>query len=155
MDCEMQNQINTLPTEWKNMEIPQRRSESQNPEPEPFRLGGMMAPMFNNEPDVQQCIVKKFDKDTEHVRPLSAYLDVRDELLVKVSKLMIDKAIWDRQDLIAALRPYKEDVVIYNLQQAIASGFRFKDSFGRPSVLESKGDMYALSPIDLPNQTMV
>ena len=155
MDCEMQQQINTLPTEWKNLEIPQRRSEGT--QPEMFRLGGMMAPMFNNNPDVQQCIVKKSEKDTEtpHVRPLSTYLDVRDELLSKLGRLLVDKAIWARDDLLAALRPFTEDVVVYNLQQAITSGFRFKDAFGRPSVLESKDDLYALSPLNAPNDTMV
>jgi hypothetical protein len=46
-------------------------------------------------------------------------------------------------------------VVIFNVQQAIASGYRFKDSFGRPSVLESKGDLYALAPIGVANSTMI
>ena len=29
------------------------------------------------------------------------------------------------------------------------------DSFGRPSLLESKGDLYALAPIDVPNSTLI
>jgi hypothetical protein len=45
--------------------------------------------------------------------------------------------------------------VIYTLQQAIVSAFKFLDSFGRPSVLESRGDLYALAPIGVPNATMV
>jgi hypothetical protein len=46
-------------------------------------------------------------------------------------------------------------VVLYNLQQAISSGFRFKDSFGRPAILESRGELYALAPLGTPNETVV
>jgi hypothetical protein len=94
-------------------------------------------------------------KDPEHERPLSTYLDVRDELLVRLAQLLIDKPIWDREQLFVALRPYTKDVVLFNLQQAVSSGYRFKDSFGRPAVLESKGDLYALAPLGVPNSTMV
>ena len=82
-------------------------------------------------------------------------MDVRDELLVKMGQLFVSKPIWDREQLIRALMPYTRDVVLFNLQQAIASGFRFKDTFGRPSILESKGDLYALAPMGVPNSTMV
>jgi hypothetical protein len=41
------------------------------------------------------------------------------------------------------------------LQQAISTAFRFADAFGRPSLLESKGDLYALAPIDVPNSTLI
>jgi hypothetical protein len=153
MDCPLQNQINTLPEDWKNLEVPQTRAERN--EEVTYRLYGMMAPMFDDTPEVSQCIVKQDDPDPDHKRPLSTYLDVRDELLTKLSGLFIDKPIWDRAELIAALRPYTEDVVVYNLQQAITSAFRFKDSFGRPAVLESKGDLYALAPLNTPNSTVV
>lgn len=153
MDCPLQKIVNSLPEDWKNLGVQQRRPEGG--EPETFRLHGMMAPTFDDDPDIQQCIVPKSVEDKEHVRPLSTYLDVRDEVLSKVGKLMIDKPIWDRKELLAAMRPYTEEVVVYNLQQAISSGFRFKDSFGRASVLESKGDLYALSPIGVVSATMV
>lgn len=153
MDCPLQNQINTLPPEWKQLPVEQRRSEE--PTSQTFRLFTMMAPMFDETPDVAECIVTPAVVDPDHVRPLSTYLDVRDELLTKVAQLLVDKPIWDREELLAALRPYTRDVVIYNLQQAITSGFRFKDAFNRPAVLESKGDFYALSPIGVPNATVV
>jgi hypothetical protein len=54
-----------------------------------------------------------------------------------------------------SLKPFSRDVVIYTLQQAISSAFKFIDSFGRPSLLESKGDLYALAPIGVPNATMI
>jgi hypothetical protein len=82
-------------------------------------------------------------------------MDVRDEILVKLAGLLLDKPIWDREQLLEALRPYTKDVVLFNIQQAISSGYRFKDSFGRPATLESKGDLYALSPSGVPNKTMI
>jgi hypothetical protein len=120
-----------------------------------YRLKDMLSPAFDDTPDVKECIVKPSVPDPDHVRPLSTYLDVRDELLSKVGLLFIDKPIWDRDQLFAALRPFTKEVVLYNLQQAISSGFRFKDAFNRSSVLESKGDLYVLSPIGVSNATLI
>lgn len=153
MDCPLQNVINTLPEDWKNLEVPQFMSEGRALVT--YRLAGMLAPAFDDTPDVAACVVEPPVPDPDHVRPLSTYMDVRDELLTKTAKLLIDKPIWDREQLINALRPYTRDAIIFNLQQAISSAFRFKDSFGRPSVLESKGDLYALAPLGVPNGTMV
>lgn len=153
MDCPLQNVVNTLPDDWKNLTVPQTRSEGNVTEP--FRLYGMLAPTFLDAPDVLACIVAPPVPDPEHVRPLSTYMDVRDELLVKMGQLFASKPIWDREQLIRALLPYTREVVLFNLQQAIASAFRFKDTFGRPSILESKGDLYALAPLGVPNSTMV
>jgi hypothetical protein len=153
MDCPLQNVINTLPTDWKNQPVPQRRSESNAVED--FTLISMMAPAFDPSPGVDSCQVVTTQPDPDHERPLSTYLDVRDELLMKMAQLFISKPIWDREQLIDALRPYTREVVLFNIQQAIASAFRFKDTFGRPSVLESKGDLYALAPLGVPNKTMV
>lgn len=153
MDCPLQNGLNTLPEDWKLLEIPQTRSEKG--EEVVFRLTGMLAPTFDDTPDVAQCIVKPSVKDPDHVRPLSTFLDVRDELLEKLGRLLIDKPIWDRKELLAALKPYTEDVSIYNVQQAISSGFRFRDSFGRASVLESRGELYSLAPLGIQNGTLI
>ena len=153
MDCPLQNQINTLPEDWKNLEVEQTLSEGRKTVV--YRLRGMMAPTFDDTPDVAACIVQPDVEDPDHVRPLSTYLDVRDEILEKVSRLLVDKPIWAREELISVLRPYTREVVLYNLQQAISSGFRFKDSFGRPSLLESRGDLYALAALGTPNETMV
>lgn len=156
MDCPLQNQINTLPDQWKALPVPQRWSEGN--QPDSFPLGSMMAPMFDENPDVTGCTEppsRHYMREEGDVRPLSTYLDVRDEFLTKLGKLLIDKPIWDREELIAALRPYTEEVTVYNLQQAITSAFKFKDAFGRPSLLESKGDFYALAPIGVPNRSVV
>lgn len=153
MDCPLQNQINTLPEDWKNLEIAQTQSEGG--QTVTYHLRGMMAPPFDDAPDVAACIVEPIPDDPDHVRPLSTYLDVRDELLEKLAGLLADKPIWDRTELVDALRPYTREVILFNLQQAISSGFRFKDSFGRASVLESRGELFALAPLGTPNETLV
>jgi hypothetical protein len=155
MDCPLQNIINTLPPEWRNLEITQRRAEGN--EEVTYKLSSLMAPSFMNEgDDVVQCKTTIPDEaDDGHVRPLSTYLDVRDEMLSTLAKLFIDKPIWDRDELFGALKNYSKESVVYNIQQAIQTGFRFKDSFGRPAVLESKGDLYALAPVGVPNSTLV
>ena len=150
MDCPIQL---ALPADWRELEVPQIRDEGH--ERVVYRLKGMMAPAFDEAPDVEQCKVTQPVPDPDHVRPLSTYLDSRDEILTKIGKLFIDKSIWDRKQLISALRPFSHDVVVYTLQQAISTSFRFTDSFGRASLLESKGDMYALAPVDVPNSTLV
>ena len=153
MDCPLQNQINTLPEDWKNLEVEQRQSEGGAPVT--YRLRGMLAPAFDDAPDVAACIVEPIPDDPDHVRPLSTYMDVRDELLEKLGRLFASKPVWDRSQLVDALRPYTREVILFNIQQAVTSGFRFKDSFGRPSILESRGELYALAPIGTPNNTLV
>jgi len=154
MDCPLQNQINTLPQEWKDLVVPQKRSEGNKATT--YTLFQMMAPSFMESPDVKECVVTpSTGEDPDHVRPLSTYLDVQDELLQKLGLLLIDKPIWDRDQLITALKPYTKDVVLYNLRHAIESGYRFKDAFNRAALLESKGDLYALSPIGVSNGTLV
>ena len=153
MDCPLQNQINTLPDDWKNFPIKQRRSEGN--QLVTYKLRDMLAPTFLDSPDVKECVVKTQDKDTDHVRPLSTYLDVRDEILQKLARMLVDKPIWDRSDILQTLKPYTDDVILYNLQYAISSSYRFKDAFGRPATLESKGDLYLLSPDGLQTGTLV
>jgi hypothetical protein len=150
MDCPMQV---SLPADWRELVVPQIRDEGR--EEVAYRLKGMLAPTFDEAPDIEQCKVTESVADPDHVRPLSSYLDSRDEILTKLGKLFIDKSIWDREQLFSALKPFSREVVIYTLQQSIASSFRFVDSFGRPSLLESKGDLYALAPIDVPNSTVI
>jgi len=150
MDCPIQL---ALPADWRELEVPQIRDEGR--ESVVYRLKGMMAPAFDEAPDVEQCKTTPPIPDPDHARPLSTYLDSRDEILTKLGKLFIDKSIWDREQLFSALRPFSRDVVVYTLQQAISTSFRFVDSFNRPSLLESKGDLYALAPIGVPNGTVV
>ena len=153
MDCPLQNVLNTLPEEWRDLDVTQKRSE--NNEEVAYKLASLMAPSFLDVPDVIQCKIRPSAADPDHVRPLSTYLDVRDEMLSVLGKLFIDKPIWDREELFGALKNYSKESVVYTLQQAIQTAFRFKDSFGRPALLESKGDLYALAPVGVPARTMV
>jgi len=153
MDCPIQKDINTLPAEWQNFEVTQNRSEGKADVTNP--LVKMMAPAFDNSPGTSQCVVRASKEETDYQRPLSTYIDVRDEILQKLGNLFIDKPIWDRNQIVKALKNYKEDVVIYNLQQIIQLGIRFKDAFGREAFLESKGDLYMITPIGLQNATMI
>ena len=158
MDCDLQDQINTLPDQWKNLEITQIRSEG-GPEFK-MTLGDMLAPTFDRgraQTQAPRCVADTREKEDEgeHTRPLSTYIDSRDEIWDKLSELFLDKPIWDRQDLLDALRPFTENVSIYNIQQAIQTGLKLNDAFGRPSLLESKGDLYALAPVGVSNGTLV
>ena len=154
MDCPIQNTINSLPEQWRELEITQIRSE--NNEAVTYKLESLLAPTFLETSDDAQCRFEIPPPDENHVRPLSTYIDVRDEMLSVLSTLFANKPIWDRDELQGALKNYSEESIAYTLQQAIQTGFRFKDSFGRPALLESKGDLYALTPVDTPNNvTMV
>ena len=153
MDCPVQMGMNRLPLEWKNLEVPQTRSEGA--EPVLFSLHSMLAPQFMQDLDATECRIQPSVEDPNYVRPLSSYLDVRDEILNKLSKLFLDKAIWERKQLFAAVGMYDDDVIGYTLQNAVRTGFKFQDAFGRPSLLESKGSLYALAPIGVPNSTAI
>ena len=152
MDCPIQIGA-VLPQAWKELPVDQVRSE--NNERVTYPLFGMVAPQFMDDPEGDYCNVKPSIADPDYVRPLSSYTDVRDELLNRLSKLFVDKEIWERKQLFAALSMYQPDVVAFTLQSAIRTGFKFRDAFGRPSLLESRGDLYALSPIGMSNGTLV
>lgn len=152
MDCPIQVSLNTLPEDWKNLEVPQRRSEGARESK--LLLKDMMAPIFT-EAQPAQCRVKPSEPEEGYVRPLSTYFDVRDEVFGKLGKLFIDKPIWDREELFAALKMYQRDVVVFLLQNAIRTGFKFKDSFDRTSLLQSRGNVYTLGPVGVENGTLV
>ena len=150
MDCPLQAGLNSLPEPWKMLDIHQVRSE--NGEEVAYKLSGMLAPTFAPELAILQCRVQPSVADPEHVRPLSTYLDTRDELLNILAKMFADKPIWTREELFTKLK-YPKDVIVYTIQNAIRNAFRFKDAFGRSSVLESRGDVYALGKGTLVERT--
>lgn len=150
MDCPLQTGLNSLPEAWKMLDVKQTRSE--NTEEVAYKLSGMLAPTFAPDLAILQCRVHPSEADPEHVRPLSTYLDTRDELLNTLSKMFLDKPIWTRDELFATLR-YPKDVIVFTLQNAIRNAFKFKDAFGRSSVLESRGNVYALGKGTLVERT--
>lgn len=143
MDCPLQTDINSLPVEWRNLRIEQHRSQDNRPVT--LSLGEMSSPMFGE--GGITCNVEESEVDKEHERPLSAYLDVRDEILDKFMKLFMKKPIWSLDDLYASpqLKMYDQNVILYTLQNAIETGFQLKDRNGRIGFLESKGSMYAFT----------
>lgn len=150
MDCPLQAD---LPEDWKALPVSQQQSEGRKTVTYP--LGAMLAPSFLNGEAAECIVTHPSAPDTDHERPLSAILDVRDELLEKLGRLLLEKPIWDKDQLLTALAPYTREVSLYTLQQAIDSGVRFRDAFNRPSILESKGELYALTPLDAQSGTLV
>jgi hypothetical protein len=144
MDCPFRVD---LPPDWfrDTFRIPQQQSEGRTPVE--YSLKEMMPPAFLQDAPTR-CLKELPPLDTTHTRPLSSILDVRDELLDKLGRLLLDKPIWDKDKLLETLKPYRREVSLYTIQQAIDAGVRFHDAFNRQSVLESKGSLYALRPVD-------
>jgi hypothetical protein len=142
MDCPLQEHINSMPENWRTLKVEQTMSQSNKRVV--FTLEEMASPMFGSES--LTCKVKE-SKEVEHERPLSAYLDVRDELLDIFIKLFKTKPVWLRSDLFTTpqLKSYDKDVVLYTLQSAIETGFQLKDKNDRVGHIESKGSMYAFT----------
>ena len=68
MDCSLQLQVNSLPEEWLDLEVPQIRS--QDGEDPKLKLGQMMAPIFQEATSLS-CKVKPKPTDPLMPRPLS------------------------------------------------------------------------------------
>jgi hypothetical protein len=151
MDCPLRV---VFPPDWlsDDFRITQRQSEGR--EEVAYSLKEMLPPTFLRDAP-SECTAAPATPDPAHVRPLSAILDVRDELLDKLGRLLMDKPIWDKDQLLTALTPYQREVSLYTIQQAIDAGTRFRDAFNRQSVLESKGDLYALRPIQTRTGTQI
>lgn len=144
MDCSLQLQVNALPDAWLRLDVEQTRS--QDSETKARKLGEMMAPIFE-EATPLRCQIKD-RPDDGHPRPLSTYLDVRDEILDELQKRFHQKPIWTGDELRQSLNRYQPDVVTFLLQDAVRSGVAFTDPNDRPSILQSRGVFYALAPRD-------
>lgn len=144
MDCPLQIQVNALPEAWVKLNVPQTRS--QDGKALNLTLGEMMAPVFEAATPLT-CRSQLRSKPDEHVRPLSTYLDVRDEVMNELQERFKSKPIWTGDEIKAVLADkFQPDVVIFLLQDAVRSAIPFKDPAGRPAVLQSRGSFYALVP---------
>lgn len=146
MDCVLQSPINSLPKDWREeLKVPQIRSQDQ--QQLNLTLLQMFAPTFEDVNEGLTCKVVAHVKDELHVRPLSAILDVRDEIFDKLLVLFSKKPIWSKEDLIShrLFKSYDQKVVLYNIQDAIRSGFELKDKNGTVGKLESRDGMFAFS----------
>jgi len=145
MDCSLQENINNLPKDWREeLIVPQIRSQDRKELK--LTLVEMSAPMFQNDSGFM-CKNDEPEEDKKHVRPLSSVLDVRDEIINTVGKLLIQKPIWSRDDLFnhPDLKKYDPNVVAYILQNIIQFSVSFKDKMNRVGHLSSKGNMFVFT----------
>ena len=147
MDCPLQIETNKLPKEWRELQITQKRSE--NLKEVTLTLSQMASPIFGEEKDLV-CNVKEKSINEYHERPLSSYIDVRDEILDKLLKLFYKKPIWLKTDILKTneLKNYDPDLVIYTLQNAIETGFVIKNSAGNIGFITSRKNYYTFSLSD-------
>lgn len=153
MDCDLQMSINSLPPEWrgepnsegKRFLIPQIRNQDGVRLELP--LSEMAAPTFEDGSYAIKCNITEPEEDPDHERPLSAILDVKDEILDKVMKLFLKKPIWKKDDLFGheIMKQYTPKVLSYILQSAIDSGFQIKDKNGRVGHLQAKDGVFAFA----------
>jgi hypothetical protein len=162
MDCSLEKPVNELPKEWLEMQVvidddKQKDNKfvqmrSQPSTSSSLTLKDLQAPTFIGDYALE-CRNSLGTPDPDHERPLSAVLDVRDEILDKVIKIFREKPIWKQKDLLIVLRKYDSKLVKYILQNAVAMKFQLKDSNGRVGHLEAKKGMFAFAIG--PNDTMV
>jgi len=145
MDCDLQQGINNLPEDWRNLAIPQIRS--QDKKELSLSLLQMSAPTFEDTVTDLVCRLQPSEPDEQHVRPLSAILDIRDEVFDKLFKLFSKKSVWSIKDLFSepSMKQYTKDVLEYLIQNAIESRFEIKDIHGRIGVLKSKEGVITLT----------
>lgn len=153
MDCDLQQGINNLPADWRNLKIPQIRS--QDGKELNLTLFEMSAPTFEDTVTDIVCRTIKDEEDKDHIRPLSAILDIRDEVFDKLLKLFSKKPIWKISELYSqpTMKQYTKDVLDYLIQNAIESQFKFKAKDGRFGKLESREGVVSLTFTE--NDTMV
>jgi len=153
MDCDLQMSINSLPPEWRGEPneagerflIPQTRNQDGAELRLP--LSQMAAPTFEEGSYEITCNIQQPEEDPQHERPLSAILDVKDEVLDKVMKLFAKKPVWKKDDLFIHddMKQYTPKVLSYILQNAIDSGFQLKDKHGRVGHLQAKDGVFAFA----------
>lgn len=138
MDCDLQQGINNLPEDWRNLSIPQIRS--QDKKELSLSLIEMSAPTFEDTVTDLVCRLEPSKEDKEHTRPLSAILDIRDEVFDKLIKLFSRKPVWTIKDVFnhSSMKQYTKDVLEYLIQNAIESQLEIKDNNGRIGKLKSK-----------------
>jgi superfamily II DNA or RNA helicase len=144
MDCSLEIAVNSLPADWKNLKVPQIRNQDGLELQLPIQA--MSSPAFIEDTTLE-CNVEESEEDPNHVRPLSAILDVRDEILDKILAMILRKPIWTFKDLYASkeMKQYEPELVSYILQNVIESRVVLKDSYGRSGHLEAKKGLISFS----------
>ena len=137
MDCELEKPVNDLSADWRTLKVPQRRN--QDKAMIELSIAEMSSPSFIPESELH-CKVAPTKVDAEHTRPLSAILDVKDEILDKLLAMFLRKPIWTFDDLYKSteLKQYQPELVSYILQNIVESNIALKDRYGRIGHLEIK-----------------
>jgi len=145
MDCNLQNSINNLPRDWRELNIPQVRSEDQKQLT--LTLQEMAAPTFEDTVTDLVCREEEQVPEKNYERPLSTILDIRDEVFDKLLKIFINKPIWSIEDLYKhpSLKQYSKNVLDYLIQNAVESQFQMKDKNGRIGTLRSTDSVLSLT----------
>ncbi len=155
MDCDLQQAANSLPPDWRGevrpdgsqFLIPQHRNQDPADTLIELPLSAMSAPTFEEGTYEIKCNIDPSEVDPNHERPLSAILDVKDEVLDKVLKLFAKKPVWKKADLFEheSMKQYTKSVLSYILQNAVDSGFQMKDKHGRIGHLQAKDGVFAFA----------
>ena len=147
MDCPLQQEINSLPQSWRDLPIKQIRS--QDSAEVTLTLSQLASPVFGEEVGLT-CKVTEKEVDPEHERPLSSYLDVRDEIFDKLISLFFRKPVWLKKDLLKSdeLSGYDPNVVVYLLHNAIETGLILKNRNGQTGFLASRKNYYTFNMTD-------
>jgi superfamily II DNA or RNA helicase len=137
MDCELEKPVNDVSADWRNLKVPQRRNQDKTMIE--LSIAEMSSPSFIPESELQ-CKVVPGKADAEHIRPLSAILDVKDEILDKLLGMFLRKPIWTFDDLYQSteLKQYQPELVSYILENIVESNIALKDRYGRIGHLEIK-----------------
>ena len=144
MDCPLQREINRLPQSWRELEIDQVRS--QDSATVSLTLSQLASPIFGVDSDLT-CKVTEKTVDPEHERPLSSYLDVRDEIFDKLISMFYRKPVWLKKDLMKSeeLSGYDPNVVVYLIHNAIETGLILKNKYGQKGFLASRKNYYTFN----------
>lgn len=152
VDCTTQLNVNQLPESWRSLVIPQRRAQDR--QLLEMMMSSLSSPTFEDGSVALVCSVENVAPPAEEpVRPLSSYLDIRDEIFNKILRLFEKKPIWKKEDLLEKLK-YSPEVVVYILQSAIDSNIPLQSETGRRGTLESRDGMYAFKPTGHEDATM-
>lgn len=155
VDCTTQISTNQLPESWRSMIIPQRRSQDREMVEMP--LSALSAPTFEDGTVSLVCAVGPASAapsaEDEYTRPLSSYLDIRDEVFDEVIKMFKEKPLWKRDDLLQKLT-YAPAVVTYILESAVHTHLKLRDLSGRIGTLENRDGVYAFLPEGASDATM-
>jgi superfamily II DNA or RNA helicase len=144
MDCPLQKEINRLPQSWRDLQI--KQIMSQDSKEVVLTLAELSSPVFGIDQDIT-CKVKELTLDPDHERPLSSYLDVRDEIFDKLVSMFLKKPVWLKKDLMMSeeLSSYDPNVVIYILHNAIETGLVLKNKYGQKGFIVSRKNYYTFN----------